>query len=253
MKYTTVNKISDLGPIKKLSLVNDSKTILQTSEFLPGNDVLIQDCKQRLSLMSNGHGSYSAFDLVTDSEIPPLSFPGLNAKVRCRERRRFTLSKQTADYLLTSFRQYFTEQEAAGQASDLDDGLKLRFEDENLQVWKGYLPTWTEPCFNGADLAALLRKYLPASCQGICWTNRILPAAGQHAFAIVAFTDDDEDSGREYCYLADQVQAYAGAVAIVQAGQELKTVRVKRVELHAAPDAPYPLDKCKPLLGLLDC
>lgn len=45
MKYTTVNKISDLGPIKKLSLVNDSKTILQTSEFLPDNDVLSQDCK----------------------------------------------------------------------------------------------------------------------------------------------------------------------------------------------------------------
>lgn len=166
--------------------------------------------------------------------------------------RRFRVSPDVADYLLSSIRVYLnlkgSEIPMAMDSGSWD--LKLLDDTGKRTEFSGALIGGIE--LDGQSISTRFRKYLEIDDLFVFDGGPRKPVEvsdGEYIFVDVVFDDGD----KTYCYISDVPDIAQGDEVLVPVGDDGRTVvaYVVDIDVETAEEAPFPVDLCKHIIKVI--
>lgn len=226
-----------IGKIRRLKLSSDNTCCI--GPILNENDIV----RQKLVIHDDGRVSikyYTFGSKLGDRPRKPII------------QRKFRISSDVADYLLSSIRVYLNSKDCEiSMATDTGMwNLKLLDDTGRRAEFFGALIEGME--LDGQSISTRFRKYLGIDDLFVFYGGGRKPVKvddGKYIFVDVLF----EDGGKTYCYISDAPDISEGDEVLVPVGEDGRTAvaHVVYIDVKTAEEAPFPVDLCKHIINVI--
>ena len=224
------------GQILKIKLVSNNLCMGP----MPEAD---EEIEQHLTLFADGRVYFSGYNFG--------EYGGMSPSKRTRS-SQFKIDAVKAGYILSNIAMYFVTNHETLFATDVGYwDLEITNTENKTFTAGGSL--FTDLVFNGVHISSTMRKYIGMP-ELFCFDGDaripIEKEDDEYIFVNVFFGNN----GRTYCYLCDDCNVAEGDNVLVPVGNsgDTKMAIVESINVVTADKAPFPVDKCKRVIKIVE-